>query len=294
MSVELPLVRIEGVGFWASRLPGWGIARAVMRDEQSAPDAARSRPTPTLLAPTERRRAPDTVAIALEVASQACAAANRKPAELSSVFASTHGDLAISDYLCATLAETPALISPVKFHNSVHNAAAGYWSIGVGSHAPYTALSAFESTFAAGLLEAATQAVCDDRPVLYVAFDIEAKGPLSTVTPSCGLLGAALVLAPCEASGGATSGAERSGAAHATRLALQVEAGADPRTDMLGTDVVSTIATTPARSAAAAAVSGNAMAACLPFFEALASERSGEVLLQLNRNAALRSRLIFP
>ena len=80
--------------------------------------------------------------------------------------------------MCATLARTPTLISPIKFHNSVHNAAAGYWSIGTGSLAPYTAISAFEYTFAAGLLEAATQVVCEHRPVLYVAFDIESKGAL--------------------------------------------------------------------------------------------------------------------
>ena len=62
---------------------------------------------PALLAPTERRRAPDTVAVALEVAARAVRAAQRAPAELPSVFASTHGDLAISDYMCATLAQTP-------------------------------------------------------------------------------------------------------------------------------------------------------------------------------------------
>ena len=139
-----------------------------------------------LLAPTERRRAPDTVAIALEVAAKACEAAARAPADLPSVFASTHGDLAISDNLCATLVNTPTLISPVKFHNSVHNAAAGYWSIGTASYASYTAISAFRYTFAAGLLEAATQAICEHRPVLYVAFDIEAKGALATIAPLYG------------------------------------------------------------------------------------------------------------
>ena len=42
------------------------------------------RPAPALLAPTERRRAPDTVAVALEVAARACAAAGRAPSELPS------------------------------------------------------------------------------------------------------------------------------------------------------------------------------------------------------------------
>ena len=123
-------VFIDGVGFWASRLPGWSAAREILTGRAPAPSAAVPRPSPALLPPAERRRAPDTVALALEVASRACEAAGRDPKSLSSVFASTHGDLAISDAICDTLAKTPSLTSPTKFHNSVHNAAAGYWTIG--------------------------------------------------------------------------------------------------------------------------------------------------------------------
>jgi hypothetical protein len=253
---------VEGAAFWAPRLPGWEIARAVIRGEQAAPEAAAARPVPALLAPTERRRAPDTVAVALEVASRACAAAGRSPQELPAVFASTHGDLAISDYMCSTLVSTPTLISPVKFHNSVHNAAAGYWSIGTGSYAAYTAISAFGYTFAQGLLEAASQALCEQRAVLYVAFDIEARGALATMAPSRGVMGAAVVLAP--------DGAGR-------RASLAVTNG---RGDA-----------TPARSNAAALVADNALAPAFPFFEALASEDSTHVVAALSAGAALRIEL---
>src|SRR4030095_5263571 len=191
----LPPVAIEGVAFWHTRLPGWAVARAVICGEQEAPATSATRPTPGLLAPTERRRAPDTVALALEVAARAGEAADRSPAQMRSVLGSTYGDLGISDYMCATLAGTPTLISPTKFHNSVHNAAAGYWSIGTGSHAPYTALSAYRYTFASGVLEAATQVACNGDPVVCVAFDVQATGPLATVAPSRGLLGVGLVLA---------------------------------------------------------------------------------------------------
>lgn len=266
MTNELPPVRVEGIAFWASRLPGWDTARAVIRGEMAAPEAAAPRPAPTLLAPTERRRAPDTVAIALEVAAKACEAAARTPADLPSVFASTHGDLAISDNMCATLASTPTLISPVKFHNSVHNAAAGYWSMGTASYASYTAISAFHYTFAAGLLEAVTQATCEHRPVLYVAFDIEAKGPLGTIAPSRGLLGAALVLAPLTSN--------RPGA----RLVLQVATG---------NAVVPTAATSPA----AGLVGENALAPCLPLFEALALEKPAAPVFGLSERMALRVQL---
>jgi hypothetical protein len=261
----LPLVTIEGVAFWHTRLPGWAIARAVICGEQEAPAAPAARPTPSLLAPTERRRAPDTVALALEVAARACEAAGRPPAQLRSVFASTYGDLGISDYMCATLAGTPTLISPTKFHNSVHNAAAGYWSIGTSSHAPYTAITAYRHTFANAVLEAATQVVCDGEPVVCVAFDVQSTGPLGTVAPSRGLLGAALVLAP---------GGDESHRA----LALRVEQGN-------GTEL------TPAHSAAAALVAENALAPCLPFFEALARSQPGNVVLALSDRCLLHARV---
>ena len=253
-------VRVEGIAFWSSRLPSWEVARAVIRGEAAAP-AAGGRPVPTLLAPTERRRAPDTVAVALEVAAKACEAAGRAPATLPSVFASTHGDIAISDYMCATLASTPTLISPIKFHNSVHNAAAGYWSIGTGAVAPYTAISAYEHTFGAGVLEAATQAVCEAKPVLLVAFDIEAKGALGTVTTSRGMVGAALVFGPEDSHRG-------------ERLALHVDANADA-------------AITPASSPAAEYIAGNALAPCLPLFELLA-RGDADVRLALGARMALR------
>jgi hypothetical protein len=252
-------VQVEGIAFWSSRLPSWDIAQAVIRGEATAP-AAGARPVPALLAPTERRRAPDTVAVALEVAAKACEAAGRAPADLPSVFASTHGDIAISDYMCTTLATTPTLISPIKFHNSVHNAAAGYWSIGTGSKAPYTAISAFEHTFGAGLLEAATQVACEEKPVLFVAFDIEAKGALGTVTPSRGMVGAAVVLGPSSARG--------------VRLMLQVQTGA-------------AIAITPASSPAAEYIAPNALAPCLPFFELLARQDAAAIRLALGTRMTL-------
>jgi hypothetical protein len=253
---------IAGAAFWSSRLPSWELARAYLRGEAALLDTPQSRPAPTLLAPAERRRAPDSVAIALEVASQACIAAQLTAQQLSSVFASTHGDLAISDYLCTTLATTPTHISPTKFHNSVHNAPAGYWTIGANTHTPYTAISAHEYTFAAGLLEAMTQLLCDDRPVLYVAYDIEARGPIATMAPSVGMFAVALILSTT--------------AAHSqSRIALQVLSGASQ-------DI--------APPAVAAPVYGNALANALPFFAALATD-ARQVDLPLGHQLRLRADL---
>ncbi|MBU8976980.1 MULTISPECIES: beta-ketoacyl synthase chain length factor [unclassified Lysobacter] len=185
--------RIEGIGFWTRGLPSWAAARAYALDGTQPADAP-SRPSPQLLPPNERRRAPETVAIALEVAMAACEAAGRDPASMPSVFASTHGELAITDYMCATLSQDPRALSPTRFHNSVHNAAAGYWTIGTGAMQPASAISAHAASFAQGLIEAVTQLAGGAEAALLVAYDGQAIGPLARVAPSEGLLGGALVL----------------------------------------------------------------------------------------------------
>jgi hypothetical protein len=163
------------------------------RTGETAADAP-AKPSPQLLAPNERRRAPESVAVALEVALAACTASGRDPATLPSVFASTHGDLSITDYVSATLAAEPRTLSPTRFHNSVHNAAAGYWTIGNGCTAPTTAVSAYDASFAQGLLEALSLLASGHDAVLLVACDAPATGPLAAVSRSEGLLGGALVL----------------------------------------------------------------------------------------------------
>lgn len=174
-------VAVLGMGHWAEG------------PDVPAPDG---KPQTTLLPPAERRRAPATVSLALSVAEQACHQAGVPPQCLRSVFASAHGDLEITDYLCRTLAESPEHLSPTKFHHSVHNAASGYWTIGVGNMQASTAISAGQHSFAQGLLEAATQAVCEQAPVLLVAYDMPAPAPLVPITGSTALVGLALVLAP--------------------------------------------------------------------------------------------------
>jgi hypothetical protein len=236
---------VDGIAFWAQRLPDWGVAAAVFTGASAAPDDIVRRPAPTLLPATERRRAPDTVALAIEVAARACKAALISPAEPASVFATTHGELAITDYLCANLLESPLHTSPTRFHNSVHNAAAGYWCIAVGSHAPYTTISVAGYTFGAGLLEALAQLESQQRPVLFVAYDAEACGPLATLVSSRGLIGTGLVLSP------------RRSASTVAELRWSL-AAANP------------VPVTEPSPQNAPFVAGNAMASCLPLFEALA------------------------
>ncbi|HEY2591749.1 MAG TPA: beta-ketoacyl synthase chain length factor [Steroidobacteraceae bacterium] len=263
MAARSGRVFIEGIALWAPRLPGWDAARAILRGEAPPAAAPAARPAPAVLAPTERRRAPDSVAVALEVASAACESSGRAPSALASVFASTFGDTAVSDYLCGQLARAPLDTSPTKFHNSVHNAAAGYWAIATGCPEPYTAITAHQHTFGAGLAMACTHALVDQAAILYVAYDIETPGPLATMAPSRGVLGAAVVLAAVPSP------------RTLVRVDLRLEQG-EARA-------------TRARPANEALVEGNAMASCVALFEALADAVPGqEVVLTLAPRLALR------
>jgi hypothetical protein len=183
------------------------------------------------------------------------------------VFVSAHGDLGINDNMCATLVERPTQISPIRFHNSVHNAAAGYWTIGTGCVKASTALAGYLQSFAAGLLEAVTQCATDGDAVLLVGYDVAATGPLASVNRSRDLLAAALVLAP----------------ARGERSVLAIDWTLQP-------GVTSPLAL---RHAAARALARNAMADALPLFEAIADEsRDGAVLrMPLSPALALQVRL---
>jgi len=274
-------VRVAGIGLWAPRLPGWALACDVLHGRAEPPGAPLPRVAPALLAPTERRRAPDTVAIALEAAARACEMAGIAPASIPSVFASTHGDLPISDTMCATLAATPRLLSPTKFHNSVHNAAAGYWTIGTGCVQASTALTAWGDTFASGLLEAAVQAVADATPVLLVAYDVAARGPMATVTHSENLLAVALVLLP-DGPGAGASGTlppGTTGAPRGLRIALQ------------GGRVGARAADADAAGPWAGLLAGNAMLPCLPLMAALARSPAASLRMAAGRGSHLELQL---
>ena len=130
-----------------------------------------SRPS-SLLSARERRRAPAAVKLSFAAAEEACAMAGFQPAEPIAIFSSGMGDLDITDYMCRTLTDQPMLLSPTRFHNSVHNAASGYWSIGAGATGDVTAISGWRDSATAGLIDAVSRLTDDaDQPVLLVVYD---------------------------------------------------------------------------------------------------------------------------
>ncbi len=188
--------RIEGIGINGPGLDGWTAAAAILEGRSPYIAQPTVLPMPDGLPPAERRRLGRVVKLALGVGLQATSKAGVDPATLPSVFTSSGGDGHNCHEICESLSHDEKLISPTRFHNSVHNAAAGYWSIATGSRATSNALCAFDASFGAGLLEAVTQVVVDGTRVLLVAYDAQYPPPLFMKRPIPEAFGVALVLGP--------------------------------------------------------------------------------------------------
>jgi hypothetical protein len=207
--------QIEGIGLLGPGLDGWTGSVALLEGRSPYIRHPTVVPIPDGLPPAERRRLGLVVKLALAVGLQATSKAGVEPEALPAVFASSGGDGQNCHEICLGLSLDERMISPTRFHNSVHNAAAGYWSIATGSRAASNALCAFDLSFGAGLLEAVTQVVVDQTRVLLVAYDAPYPQPLYAKRPIPEAFGMAFVLAPVAAaqdtqaeSGGATESHE--------------------------------------------------------------------------------------
>ena len=188
---------IQGIGVLGPGLRDWpGATVAVLSG--TAPHVLQATQVPVLevLPPAERRRTGRVVRLALAVGLEAASRAGEEPGGMPSVFTSSSGDGQNCHELCEVLASSDRRVSPTRFHNSVHNAAAGYWSIATGAKAPSTALCAYDASFAAGLLEAMAQVLVDQTTVLLLAYDVPYPEPLHAKRPMADAFGVALVLAP--------------------------------------------------------------------------------------------------
>lgn len=188
-------VWIDSAGITGPGLPGWEASRAILAGEAACPGGDLVLPKLDLLPPVERRRTGALVKLALAAGQDALARKQGGVAFLPSVFASSGGDGDVVNEICATLAGSDRQVSPTRFHNSVHNAPAGYWSIATASRAPSTSLSALDWSFAAGLVEAACQVVSGQDRVLLVAADMPYPPPLLGVRTTKLPFGGALLLA---------------------------------------------------------------------------------------------------
>ena len=191
MRVGIAAAAILGPG-----LPGWEASLPVLRGEVPWAEAPVALPPPASLPPTERRRTSAAVRLALAVGAEAAARSGIAAAALDTVFASSNGDGAVVGAILDALAEPGGAISPTQFHNSVHNAAAGYWGIAAGSSRSSVSLGGHDDAFATGLLAAAAHVAARGTPVLLVAYDAPLTEPLAAVRPTGCAFAAGFVLVP--------------------------------------------------------------------------------------------------
>jgi hypothetical protein len=194
-------VYLGSLGLLGPGLPDWRTARSILRGERAYEPVPAPQPDAAVLPANERRRAAASVRWALAVALEAMTAAGRRPGEVATVFTTSGGDGETLHRTCETLAGVEREISPTRFHNSVHNAAAGYWTIAAGSRQPSVSLCGYDASFAVGLVEAASQVQAEGVPVLLVAYDIPYPQPLQAVRPFTHPFAVALLLAPEPAPG---------------------------------------------------------------------------------------------
>jgi len=191
-------VWVQGVGLLGPGLDSWAASLAVLRGMQAHAFTPTALPAPARLPPAERRRSGPGVKLALAVADEAVTQAQADPATLATVFTSSSGEGINCHLLCETLATPAPMVSPIRFTNSVHNAASGCWHIAVASRASSTSLCAFDGSFGAGLIEAATSVRVSGEPVLLVASDSPYPEPLHATRSLPDHFGVALLLLPVQ------------------------------------------------------------------------------------------------
>ena len=197
-------ISVSGIGIWAHGIANW----EEFHDWRQSPDtsslaAEATAPPADIIPPREKRRVPLITRMAIEAGIQACRMASIDPGEATTVFSSCMGDTDVTDYMCRVLATPEKAMSPTKFHNSVHNATSGYWSIFTGGHHSGGFVGAYLHSFATALIEAAALSISENKPTLLVMYDIANRNPMHDACPIDTPLAYALLL---RAAGDTTEG----------------------------------------------------------------------------------------
>lgn len=248
-------VHVRGVGVLGPGMPDWQTARSVLRGAMAFDQTVTPKPDAAILPAAERRRASAAIRTSLSVASQAIRNAGVEASEVATIFATSDCDAENLNHLCEALAAPQPEVSPTRFHNSVQNAPAGYWTIASGCTQSSSTVNSYDWVIAQGLLEAAAMAVSESRTVMFVAHDLPLPHPLYALRPIQSGFAVALVLAP-DAGKAAGAVLDLAFTAHAGGKATHM---VDPQLEALRDSV-------PAAQA-------------LPLLESLALARAGGVML---------------
>ena len=193
---------LYAVGVLAPGIDSLSNLLALRRAGHRSATASLELPSPQALPANERRRASQVVRLTLACAEQALQTSPFAVDALRMVFASDEGTGEVCQQMLETLA-TSRQISPLLFHNSVHNAPSGYFSIGYQNRQSATSVSLGQESFASGLLCAASEAYTSAQPVLLLAYDPSMTEPMRALLPVVQATATAWIIASgCEPASG--------------------------------------------------------------------------------------------
>ena len=185
-------IHVSTIGAAGAGITGWADLNQASHEARHYVPVA-TKPTTSLLSASEKRRFSALTRLVLAAAEQACPV---PPPDLRAVFVSNTGDGVTTHGICEELAAAQPTVSPVRFTNSVHNAAAAYWGIALHCTASTTSMSGGENGFSAGLIEASLVMHQHNAPVLLLAYDAPFPFPMQDRVPARHPLALALVLSP--------------------------------------------------------------------------------------------------
>jgi len=200
MSQNNVTIFLDGIGVAGPGLDGWTNSMTQLQASASPEKLPVKIPVSDFLPAAERRRVGNQVKLALAVGYEAVVHSAQNAALLPNIFSASQGDGENCNAICQVLASPNREISPTRFHNSVHNASAGYWGIAMKCMAASTSLCAFDGSFAVGLLEACVQALSLQSATLLVASDTPYPEPLHSARPMTNSFAVGLVVNPVRSS----------------------------------------------------------------------------------------------
>lgn len=202
MSQAKIAVDLAGIGAWGPGFNNWAELQALLGNSAPSHESGGELqwvtqvPKPEIIPANERRRAPLPVRAAVDVSWQALQQSGLPSSAVACVFGSGLGDTEITDYMCRVLTTAEKQLSPTKFHNSVHNAAAGYWTISTGCMKSANSIAAYQNTAGLALLEGIIQCQQHNEPVLVTLFDTAAHDAYRQIFACEQSFAAALLLVP--------------------------------------------------------------------------------------------------
>ncbi|MDG4811607.1 beta-ketoacyl synthase chain length factor [Hydrogenovibrio sp. 3SP14C1] len=186
---------IESIGLQAPGLEGWQNSLPILQGQTPYESLPLSKYSPQFLPANERRRTTPTIKLALRTAQETVQNYSTEDiASMPTLFCCVDGDTEVSAKMThATLQDDP-MISPIHFHNSVHNAPAGYWMIGQGNQQAASAISAGQYQIGNSLVEAMTQLDETHSKVLLVVYDLPIDPIIESFQPDIQSFGFGLIL----------------------------------------------------------------------------------------------------